>query len=288
MLAFRRLSGALVCTKWPVSSSMLRLSTALLTRRTHTPHSGALQRAASEVASGQRVFCRHFSEAAESSVLMKVPNMGDSITEGTVAEWKKDVGTLVKEDEVICVIDTDKVSVDIHAEASGKITGHAAEVGGTVYIGGDLCTIDTSFADQLADQPADKAQPPASSSTSAQQAPPRHNTNTSSTPEQTTHNAARRYTPLIRFPDRKAGGMRGEGRPTPAPSPREAASGASSAAASTRGSKPGIDVERYSDWSDLPSNYKSKPLTEEEIMAINLGVMPHDEPWYTHVTRQKA
>ena len=43
------------------------------------------------------------------SFKMAVPNMGDSITEGVIVEWSKAVGDFVGEDEVLCVIETDKV-----------------------------------------------------------------------------------------------------------------------------------------------------------------------------------
>ena len=46
---------------------------------------------------------------------MNVPSMGDSITEGTMVEWLKDVGDYAAEDEVIAIVETDKVSVDIRA-----------------------------------------------------------------------------------------------------------------------------------------------------------------------------
>ena len=53
---------------------------------------------------------------------MNVPSMGDSITEGTMVEWLKDVGDYAAEDEVIAIVETDKVSVDIRAPVSGTIT----------------------------------------------------------------------------------------------------------------------------------------------------------------------
>ena len=54
-------------------------------------------------------------------VTQDVPNMGDSITEGTIIEWAKEAGDYVSMDDVVCVIETDKVSVDVRAEHSGGL-----------------------------------------------------------------------------------------------------------------------------------------------------------------------
>lgn len=47
--------------------------------------------------------------------------MGDSITEGTIRSWEKKVGEAVALDDVVVVIETDKVSVDIRASNSGVL-----------------------------------------------------------------------------------------------------------------------------------------------------------------------
>ena len=52
---------------------------------------------------------------------VKVPTMGDSITEGTIVEWTAHVGHLVKEGDVVALVETDKVTVDIKAEINGVI-----------------------------------------------------------------------------------------------------------------------------------------------------------------------
>ena len=59
-----------------------------------------------------------------SEVTQEVPNMGDSITEGTIIEWAKEAGDYVAMDDVVCVIETDKVSVDVRAEHSGDWPHH--------------------------------------------------------------------------------------------------------------------------------------------------------------------
>lgn len=59
---------------------------------------------------------------------IKVPTMGDSITEGTIVEWTAQVGQLVKPDDVVALIETDKVTVDIKAEREGVLTKCFGEV----------------------------------------------------------------------------------------------------------------------------------------------------------------
>ncbi|SBT47788.1 dihydrolipoyllysine-residue succinyltransferase component of 2-oxoglutarate dehydrogenase complex, putative [Plasmodium ovale wallikeri] len=75
---------------------------------------------------------------------LKVPRLGDSITEGTISEWKKKVGDYVMTDETLTVIDTDKVSVDINSTSSGTLSKIFAEAGDIVLVDTPLCEIDTS------------------------------------------------------------------------------------------------------------------------------------------------
>ena len=85
----------------------------------------------------QHVNQRFFS--AGEQFVFDVPTMGDSITEGTVVEWLKNVGDYVESEEVFCVIETDKVSVDIRALDSGGImVERFAEEGDTVDVGAPL------------------------------------------------------------------------------------------------------------------------------------------------------
>jgi 2-oxoglutarate dehydrogenase E2 component (dihydrolipoamide succinyltransferase) len=73
---------------------------------------------------------------------MTVPAMGDSITEGTVVSWEKDVGDFVKEDDVVVILETDKVSVDVRAPHSGKIVEVFASVDDTVDVGSPLLKLE--------------------------------------------------------------------------------------------------------------------------------------------------
>ncbi len=75
---------------------------------------------------------------------VKIPNLGESISEATVAEWLKKVGDAVKQDEPIASLETDKVAVELTAPVAGVITAIAAEPGATVKVGAVVAHIDAS------------------------------------------------------------------------------------------------------------------------------------------------
>jgi len=77
------------------------------------------------------------------SEIVKVPSMGDSISEGVIEEFVKYAGDFVEADEVIARIETDKVTVDITSPQAGVIQEYFAEEGDTVDVGADFFKIDT-------------------------------------------------------------------------------------------------------------------------------------------------
>lgn len=74
---------------------------------------------------------------------MKVPTIGESITEVTLSQWLKKDGDFVKMDEPICEFESDKATLEFPAEASGKLI-HVAAEGDDIEIGGLVAKIDTS------------------------------------------------------------------------------------------------------------------------------------------------
>src|SRR4051795_8961939 len=81
--------------------------------------------------------------AVDTTVQVTLPQMGESVTEGTVLEWRKQEGDRVEADEVIVEVSTDKVDAEVPAPASGTVAKiHAAE-GDTVAVGGVLAEIVT-------------------------------------------------------------------------------------------------------------------------------------------------
>jgi len=88
---------------------------------------------------------------------VKIPSVGESVTEAILAEWYKQDGEVVKKDDPLFVIETDKVTLEVVAEAGGilKITVPEGE---TVPIGAVVGTIDTEGAPAEA-EPAPAAAP---------------------------------------------------------------------------------------------------------------------------------
>lgn len=80
---------------------------------------------------------------AEDTVTVQVPTMGDSITEGTIVEWSVPIGGAVSEGDVIALVETDKVTVDIKADVGGVITKQYGELEDTIEVGANLYDIDT-------------------------------------------------------------------------------------------------------------------------------------------------
>ena len=74
---------------------------------------------------------------------MKIPSPGESITEVEISQWLVKDGDIVNKDQTIAEIDSDKATLDLPAEASGKITLKAQE-GDSMSVGDIVCLIDTS------------------------------------------------------------------------------------------------------------------------------------------------
>jgi 2-oxoglutarate dehydrogenase E2 component (dihydrolipoamide succinyltransferase) len=91
---------------------------------------------------------------------IKVPVLGESVTEGTIAEWLKQPGEAVAADEPICSIETDKVAVDVPSPVAGIMSEHRAAVGDTVEVGAVIAVIEAG-ATAAAAPAAAKAEAPA-------------------------------------------------------------------------------------------------------------------------------
>lgn len=83
---------------------------------------------------------------------IKVPSVGESVTEATLAQWYKKDGDLVRKDEPLFVLETDKVTLEIEAEADGVLTISVSQ-GETVAIGTVVGTIDTEGAPEVVEEP---------------------------------------------------------------------------------------------------------------------------------------
>nr|WP_298106003.1 2-oxoglutarate dehydrogenase complex dihydrolipoyllysine-residue succinyltransferase [uncultured Shinella sp.] len=69
---------------------------------------------------------------------IRVPTLGESVSEATVGTWFKKVGDVIKADEPLCELETDKVTIEVPAPASGVLSEIVANAGDTVAPGGLL------------------------------------------------------------------------------------------------------------------------------------------------------
>ena len=119
---------------------------------------------------------------------IRVPTLGESITEATIAQWYKKPGEAVAMDEPLCELETDKVTIEVPAQAAGVLAEVLAEEGATVEVGALLGSIgegDGTVAAQAApaaEQPPVEAAAeaaPAAVETPATQSAPAQNIDTS-------------------------------------------------------------------------------------------------------------
>src|SRR5687768_7460465 len=81
---------------------------------------------------------------AGTTVQITMPQMGDSVTEGTVLEWLKQVGDQVEPNETLLEVSTDKVDAEVPAPVSGTLVRILVEADETVPVGTVLGEIDTN------------------------------------------------------------------------------------------------------------------------------------------------
>jgi 2-oxoglutarate dehydrogenase E2 component (dihydrolipoamide succinyltransferase) len=92
---------------------------------------------------------------------VKVPALGESITEGTLAQWLKKPGEAVAADEPIASLETDKVSVEVPSPVSGTLSEQLFQEGDTVEVGAVIARIGEAGAAAAVAAPAAPAEAPA-------------------------------------------------------------------------------------------------------------------------------
>jgi len=83
------------------------------------------------------------SSSTETLIDVAMPQMGVSVVEGTVVEWKKQPGDWVEADEIIASISTDKIDTDVESPATGRVQEIIVDVGSTVEVGTVMARIAT-------------------------------------------------------------------------------------------------------------------------------------------------
>src|ERR1700690_103821 len=120
------------------------------------------------------------------SVSVSMPQLGESVTEGTVTRWLKKEGERVEVDEPLLEVSTDKVDTEIPSPATGILRGIAVDEDETVAVGAQLAVIEDADADTAAAPAAAPAAPAAEAPAPqppAQPHPPQHPAPASAPPE---------------------------------------------------------------------------------------------------------
>lgn len=94
---------------------------------------------------------------------VSMPQLGETVTEGTILRWAKQVGDTVAEDEVLVEISTDKVDTEVPSPASGTILEILVDEGDTVEVGTPLVVIG-----EQGEESGEAAAPPSAEETSAE------------------------------------------------------------------------------------------------------------------------
>lgn len=85
--------------------------------------------------------------------VIRVPDIGEGIAETEIAEWLVKPGDLIIEDQPIAAVMTDKATVEIPSPVAGKVVSHAAAVGETLAVGGELMRLEVEGAGNLRGEP---------------------------------------------------------------------------------------------------------------------------------------
>ncbi|KAH7395714.1 dihydrolipoyllysine-residue succinyltransferase [Cadophora sp. MPI-SDFR-AT-0126] len=91
--------------------------------------------------------------------IVKVPEMAESISEGTLKQWSKQIGDFVEQDEEIATIETDKIDVAVNAPEAGTIKEFLANEEDTVTVGQDLVRMELGGAPEGGDKERASSEP---------------------------------------------------------------------------------------------------------------------------------
>lgn len=124
--------------------------------------------------------------------VVTMPQLGESVTEGTLGEWLKKVGDEVEKYESLLEVQTDKVNAEVPSPVGGKLTKILVDPGTTVPIGTPICEIEVEgSSSEEKPEPSQEAPSPAASAPAAQ-------TEVKETRSSTPSEARGRYSPAVR------------------------------------------------------------------------------------------
>jgi pyruvate dehydrogenase E2 component (dihydrolipoyllysine-residue acetyltransferase) len=178
---------------------------------------------------------------------VKMPQMGESIAEGTIVRWLKQVGDSVKRDEPLFEISTDKVDAEIPAPASGVLSEIKVKEGETVAVNSVVAVI--NGGDGAAKPAAEASKQEAAQQEAPKQEPPKQE-------------APRQEAPQQEAPKQEAQAPKSEAAAPPAPPPQQAEQPApkQTAASSEAAPKPSAEAAGSKDDS---RGVRSSPLVRK-------------------------
>lgn len=133
-----------------------------------------------------------FRPQAMADIEVKIPAMGESISEGTIARWFKKEGEAIKADEALFEIETDKVTQEIYAPASGVVKALKKAQGANAMVGEIVAIIDSAATAKASAAPATSPAPAASTPAAAPAAAPAPATATGGSMKDTVPPAAKK------------------------------------------------------------------------------------------------
>src|SRR5438874_4628748 len=197
------------------------------------------------------------SAAADQIVEVVTPAAGESVSEGTILEWRAKVGDFIKATDTIVEISTDKVDVELPSPASGTVTEILVEEGDTVTVGEVIARIAAGEAPASGDGAAAAAETP----TAAAETP--------TAPAETPTAPAPPATPQVT----------GAGPPSPA-QPAEAPAGPAEAAAQP--------AEAPAQPAEAPAGPAEAPMQTAPAAGDGGGSQPAAAPAATPVAQRAA
>ncbi len=102
---------------------------------------------------------------------ISMPQLGETITEGTILRWAKGVGDAIAQGEAVVEISTDKVDTEVPSPVTGTMLEILVEEGETVEVGTELCLVGAAESAAPPEAPAPPAEPPSSEAAPPAEAP---------------------------------------------------------------------------------------------------------------------
>ena len=85
--------------------------------------------------------------------VIKLPDIGEGVAEAELIEWHVDVGDVVREDDVLAVVMTDKANIEVPSSVEGTVRKLGGEVGDTIAVGAELVRLEVAGGGNVTDEP---------------------------------------------------------------------------------------------------------------------------------------